>query len=116
MAEIEGILESMEIINGKGEIKDLGIIVGGIKFYKRIWVLKEKSQRKFKGLKEFLNYEEKFPKEEFFKEVKERMNQKVRIKFRDMNVSLPYYIFDRLICGLKLPKKYREINSIEYLE
>lgn len=115
MAEIEGILESMEIIKGKGEIKDLGIVVGGIKFYKRIWVLEEKSQRKFKDLKEFLNYEEKFPKEEFFEEVKKRIGQKIRVKFKDMYVSLPYWVFDRITC-VKLPRKYREVGSIEPLE
>lgn len=122
MPEIEGILERVNPIYGKWELKDLHILVGGIDFYKKIWKLDKKTEKRFrkkmrsKGITELLfsQVEEYyFPKEKFIKELQENIGNKIKVIYEEANTARFYWILDNFL-GLKSPKKYREIINIEY--
>ncbi len=110
MPEIEGILETVEVINGRLNTKALKIRIGGIDFYKTDWSLKGHNQ-KFMGLREELAYEEIFPIADFLKEVNEKKGQKVGVRFKEIKISIPYWILNRLH-GLRITRNYKEIEDI----
>ena len=114
MPEIEGILKEIEILKGRLGLQDVRINVGGIVFYKRIWEIDKKTKRKFK-LKNIKEYSEDFifPKKELFDTLQENKGNKIKIYFKEVNTSIVYFLLDRLN-NLKIPKKYREIESIDY--
>lgn len=117
MLEIEGKLDGVEIVYGKGHMEDLKIVVDGQEYYKRLWEISKKNKRKFRprGFIEMLSYNEIFDKEDFFKKLKDNIGTRVKLSFHELNTSLAYLILDR-IHGVKIPKKYNEISDVEYLE
>jgi len=115
MPEIEGILQSTEILYGRRLLEDIKIVVGGIDFYKRIY----KPTKKFKPktISDFLSLSEKesFPKKEYFEKLRNKIGVKVKVKYEKLNTMWPYFLLDR-INNIKIPKKYNEIEEINYLE
>jgi len=95
MPAIEGKLECVEILHGRFPLKDLKIVVGGIKFYKTNWDLGP-GETKEDYIKPFLN----------------RLGEKVEIEYEKKNTFWAHFLLDR-INKIKIPKKYNEISRLK---
>lgn len=118
MKEITGILNLVEIIKGYEGLRDIRINVGGDEFYKRIWEPKgRRVMRKFrpKNIIEMISEEnaEVYDKEGFIRELQEGLGRKISVRFFDISTSPIYWLMDRLN-GIKIPRKYREIDDFDY--
>lgn len=103
MPHIEEVLESVERLNGRVNTLDMRIVVGGIDFYKTLWdCLGEVSSIK----------EAQEKKEEYIKKLEHTISTKVRVGYTD-KILQPQDRFMNWVHRINIPKKYREIVSIE---